>query len=120
MNDLVKDSTLAVDVLTTITRLFSFLNIGKIRPLYNKIFQEMYPKTQTQYLTQQFQVRWSCKFEAVDFVAEKPMCILATLADVSNNGAVHGVKHAEEAAGYYHKMSGKFVVSLSDAAIVSS
>ena len=113
VNDLVKDSTLAVDVLTTISRLYSFLNIGKIRPLYNKIFQEMYPKTQTRYLTQQFEVRWSCKFEAVDFVAEKPMCILATLADVSNNGAVHGAKHAEEAARYYHKiMNGKFVVAL--------
>ena len=73
VNDLVKDSMLAFDVLTTITRLYSFLNIAKIRPLYDKIFQEMYPR----YLTQQFEVRWSCKFEAVDFVAEKPMCILA-------------------------------------------
>ena len=71
VNDLVKDSMLAVDVLTTITRLYSFLNIAKIRPLCNKIFQEMYPKMQTRYLTQQFEVRWSCKFEAVDFVAER-------------------------------------------------
>lgn len=113
VNDLVKDSPLAVDVLATITRLYSFLNIGKVRPVYQKIFQEMFPKTQTKYLTQQFEVRWSCKFEAVDFVAEKPECILATLAEVSNNGAVHGAKHAEEAAGFYHKlMSGKFIVAL--------
>ena len=113
VNDLVKDSMLAVDVLTTISHLYSFLNIGKIRPLYNKIFQEMYPKMQTRYLTQQFEVRWSCKFEAADFVAEKPICILATLADVSNNAAVHGAKHAEEAAGYYYKiMNEKFVVAL--------
>ena len=58
-------------------------------------------------------MRWSCKFEAIDFVAEKPECILATLAEVSNNGAVHGAKHADEAAGFYHKlMTGKFVVAL--------
>ena len=47
VNDLVKDSLLAVDVLATITRLYSFLNIGKVRPVYQKIFQEMFPKTQT-------------------------------------------------------------------------
>ena len=104
VNDLVKDSSLAVDILATITSLYSFLNIGKVRPVYQKIFQEMFPKTQTKYLTQQFEVRWSCKFEAVDFVAEKPEYILATLAEVSNNGAVHGAKHAEEAAGFYYKL----------------
>ena len=50
----------------------------------------MYLKTQTRYLTQQFEVRWSCKFQAVDFVAEDPRSILATLAAVRNN---HGVVH---------------------------
>ena len=106
---------MAVDVLTTIPRLYSFLNIGKIRPLYNKKFQEMYPKTQTRYLAQQFEVYGGHESLKQLILLQKSVCVFSQLwpADVSNNGAVHGAKHAEEAAGYYHKiMNGKFVVAL--------
>ena len=68
------------------------------------------PKKQAQFLVQQHDIRWACKFEAIALVAEHLNTILSTLSHVSNTS---GSKHAEEAAGFYHKLiSGKFIVAL--------
>ena len=114
VNDIIKSSKLATDVIATLTSLYTFLNHPKVRLQYEKVYKRVYPKKQVHYLVQQFEIRWACKFEAVDFLAEHPNVVLQTLADVSNDTISFGAtKHAEEAAGFYHKMiGGKFIVSL--------
>ena len=113
VNDLIKDSNLAVDVINTINSLYSFLNIPKVRMVYEKIHQELFPKSQIKHLVQQIEIRWGCKFEAVDLMTDKPQVILATLVRVTQNPDVHDRKHVEQASGFYHKLiSGKFVISL--------
>ena len=110
VNDVIKNSKLAVDVIATITKLYTLLNHPKIRLRYEETYKLVYPKKQVQFLVQQHDIRWACKFEATDFVAEHPNIILSTLSHVSNTA---GSKHAEEAAGFYHKLiSGKFIVAL--------
>ena len=113
VNNLIKDSNLAVDVINTINSLYSFLNIPKVRMVYEKIHQELFPKSQIKHLVQQIEIRWGCKFEAVDLMTDKPQVILATLVRVTQNPDVHDRKHVEQASGFYHKLiSGKFVISL--------
>lgn len=113
VNDLIKDSNLAVDVMKTINSLYSFLNIPKVRMVYEAMHQELFPKSQIKHLVQQIEIRWGCKFEAVDLMTDKPQVILATLVRVTQNPDVHDPKHVEQASGFYHKLiSGKFIISL--------
>ena len=101
---------MAVDVIAIITKLYTLLNHQKIRLWYDETYKLVYPKKQAQFLVQQHDIRWACKFEAIDLVAEHLNTILSTLSHVSNTS---GSKHAEEAAGFYHKLiSGKFIVAL--------
>lgn len=113
VNDLIKDSNLAVDVMKTINSLYSFLNIPKVRMVYKAVHQELFPKSQIKHLVQQIEIRWGCKFEALDLMTDKPQVILATLVRVTQNPDVHESKHVEQASGFYHKLtSGKFIISL--------
>ena len=107
VNDIIKGSPLALDVITMINSLHSFFNIPKVRSLYQTVYQELYPRSQIKYLHQQIEIRWGCKFEAVDLLADKPEVFLETLARVAQNRDkvhVHDPKHVEQAAGFYHKL----------------
>ncbi len=107
VNDIIKGSPLALDVITMINSLHSFFNIPKVRSLYQTVYQELYPRSLIKYLHQQLEIRWGCKFEAVDLLADKPEFLLETLARVAQNRDkvhVHDPKHVEQAAGFYHKL----------------
>ena len=116
VNDIIKGSPLALDVMTMVNSLYSFFNIPKVRSLYETVYQELYRRSQIKYLHQQIEIRWGCKFEAVDLLADKPGVFLETLARVAQNRDkvhVHDPKHVEQAAGFYHKLiTTKFVIGL--------
>ena len=113
VNDLINDSSLATDVMKTINSLYSFLNIPKVRMVYEAMHKELFPKSQIKHLVPQIDIRWGCKFEAVDLMTDKPQVILATLVKVTQNPDVQDAKHVEQAKGFYHKLiSGKFIISL--------
>ena len=120
VNDIIKGSPLALDVMTMVNSLYSFFNIPKVRSLYETVYQELYPRSQIKYLHQQIEIRWGCKFEAVDLLVDKPGVFLETLARVAQNRRsatdivhVHDPRHVEQAAGFYHKfITTKFVIGL--------
>ena len=114
VNDIIKGSPLALDIITMINSLYSFFNIPKVRSLYQTVYQELYPRRQIKYLHQQIEIRWGCKFEAVDLLADKPEVFLETLVRVAQNrDKVHDPKHVEQAAGFYHKLiTTKVVIGL--------
>jgi hypothetical protein len=68
VNDLIKDSNLAVDIMKTVNSLFSSLNIPKVRVAYKAVHQELFPKSQMKHSVQQIDIRWGCKFEAIDLI----------------------------------------------------
>ncbi|CAB4016140.1 zinc finger MYM-type 1-like [Paramuricea clavata] len=114
VNDIIKGSPLALDIMTMINSLYSFFNIPKIRSLYQTVYQELYPRSQIRYLHQQIEMRWGCKFEAVDLLVDKPEVFLETLVRVAmNRDKVHDPKHVERAADFYHKLiTTKVVIGL--------
>jgi hypothetical protein len=90
-----------------INSLHAFFNIPKVRSLYQTVYQQLYPRSQIKYLHQQIEIRWGCKFEAVDLLADKPEVFLEILARAAQNRDkvhVHDPKHVEQAAGFYHKL----------------
>ncbi|CAB4013421.1 Hypothetical predicted protein [Paramuricea clavata] len=97
-----------------INSLYSFFNIPKIRSLYKTVYHELYPRSQIRYLHQQIEIRWGCKFEAVDLLVDKSEVFLETLVRVAmNRDKVHDPKHVERAAGFYHKLiTTKVVIGL--------
>ena len=65
------------------------------------------------HLTQQNEVKWASKFEAVDSVESNPPCIVSALMEVSSYSSYHDAEHAEQAARFYNiLMSRKFIVAL--------
>ena len=68
VNDLIKDSNLAVDIMKTDNSLYSSLNIPKVRVAYKAVHQELFPKSQMKHSVQQIDIRWGCKFEAIDLM----------------------------------------------------
>ncbi|CAB3986535.1 Hypothetical predicted protein [Paramuricea clavata] len=102
------------DVMTTVKSCHTLLNKPKIRQKYE----------QDKHITQQIDVRWGCKYEAVDVISERFDVVLTTLIDVANNPGENDEdseddeygytkSQAETAAGLNHKlMSGKFIVGL--------
>ena len=114
VNDIIKGSPLALDIMTMMNSLYSFFNIPKVRSVYQTIYQELYPGRQIKYLHQQIEIRWGCKFEAVDLLVDKPEVFLETLVRVAQNQEkVHDPNHAEQAAGFYHKLiTTKVVIGL--------
>ena len=116
VNDIIKGSPLALDIITIINSLYSFFNIPKVRSLYQNVYQDLYLKSQIKYLHQQIEIHWGCKFEAVNLLKDKPEVFLETLARVAQNRYkvhVHDPKHIEQVAGFYHKLiSTKVVIGL--------
>jgi hypothetical protein len=49
----------------------TLLNKPKIRQKYESLHTEMYPSKQVKHITQQIDVRWRCKYEAVDVISER-------------------------------------------------
>ena len=75
------------------------------------------------HLTQQNEMRWACKCDAVDFVVSNPQCIVSAvdfvvsnpqcIVSVSSYSSYHDAEHAEQAAGFCNiLMRGKFIVAL--------
>ncbi|CAB3981222.1 zinc finger MYM-type 1-like [Paramuricea clavata] len=113
VNDLIKDSNLAVDIMKTLNSLYSFLDIPKVRLAYEAVHQELFPKSQIKHLVQQIEIRWGCKFEAIDLMTDKPQVILATLVKVAKSPDVRDSKHVEQVSVFYHKLiSGKYIIAL--------
>ena len=114
VNDLMKDSPLSTDVIQTVNSLNSFLNVPKVRQVYEDEHRDMFPRQEVKHLMQQIEIRWGCKFEAIDLLAEKLPLFLSTMVKVSTNAnKTHDPKHVEQASGFYHKLvSGKFIVCL--------
>ena len=114
VNDLIRESSLSSDVIQTVNSLNTFLNIPKVREVYKQEHTEMFPRKEVKYLTQQIEIRWGCKFEAISLLAERLPLFLTTMVNVSNNETrQHDPKHVEQACGFYHKLvSGKFIVCL--------
>ena len=110
--------------MTAVKSCHTLLNKTKIRQKYESLNREMYPSKQVKHITQQIDVRWGCKYEAVDVISERFDVVLTTLINVANNPGgsdddseddEYGYKKSqtETAAGLYHKlMSGKFIVGL--------
>ena len=125
VGDMLKASLLSTDVMTTVKSCHTLLNKPKIRQKYESLHKEMYPSKQVKHFPQQIDVRWECKYEAVDDISERYIAVLMTLIDVANNpsGSEENLEdgengytrlQAETAAGMYQKlMSGKFIVGLS-------
>ena len=114
VNDLIKTSILATDVMSLINSLYNFLNIAKVQIEYEKNYKEANPKSQVKNITQQIEIRWACKFEGIDFVLKNINVIHMVLIKIMNaeKGSFKS-KHVETAFGIYHKLlSGKFVVSM--------
>ena len=124
---MLKASLSSTDVMTTVKSCHTLLNKPKIRQKYESLHREMYPSKQIKHITQQIDIRWGCKYEAVDVISERFDVVLTTLIDVANNVNNLGgsgedseddeygytESQAETAAGLYHKlMSGKFIVGL--------
>ena len=124
VGDMLKASLLSTDVMTTVNSCHTLLNKPKIRQKYESLHKETYPSKQVKHIPQQIDVRWGCKYEAVDVISERYTVVLTTLIDVANNpsGSKKNLEddengytksQAEMAAGLYHKlMSGKFIVGL--------
>ena len=75
VNDLIKDSNLALDIMSTIKSLYTFLNHPKVREVYDTVYSELYPQSQIKHLTQQIDIRWGCKFEAVDLITRRNLVL---------------------------------------------
>lgn len=124
VGDMLKASLSSMDVMTTIKSCHILLNKPKIRQKYESFHREMYPGKQVKHIVQQIDVRWGCKYEAVNVISERFDVVLTTLIDVANNPGgsdedseddeyEYTKSQAETAAGLYHKlMSGKFIVGL--------
>ncbi|XP_028394504.1 uncharacterized protein LOC114518700 [Dendronephthya gigantea] len=114
VNDIIKGSPLALDIVSMMNSLHPFFNIPKVRSVYEAVYKELNPGRQLKYLHQQIEIRWGCKFEAVDLLVDKPRVFLETLVRVAQNrDNVHDPKHAEQAAGFYHKLiTTKVVIGL--------
>ena len=110
--------------MTTVKSCHTLLNKPKIRQKYESLNREMYPSKQVKHITQEIDVHWGCKYEAVDVISERFDVVLTTLINVANNPGgsdddseddEYGYKksQAETAAGLYRKlMSGKLIVGL--------
>ena len=108
-----KQSLLVTNVLSCLNSLSSFLNIPKVGLVNEELYKELYNTNQLKHLCQQIDIRWGCKFKAVDFSVEKLKCILATLVRVVNDPDDHNSKHVERAGGFYHKLiNGRTIVAL--------
>ena len=124
VGDMLKASLLSTDVMTTVNSCHTLLNKPKIRQKYELLHKETYPSKQVKYIPQKIDVRWGCKYEAIDVISERYTVVLTTLIDVANNPSGnkenleddengYTKSQAETAAGLYHKlMSGKFIVGL--------
>ena len=113
VNDLIKESNVALDIMSTINSLYSFLNHPKVREVYHSVYSELYPQSQTKHLAQQIDIRWGCKFEAVKLITDKPHVILETLIRITQNPRMHDPKHVEQASGFYHKLiTAKHIIAL--------
>ncbi len=104
VNDLIKGSNLALDMMSTVNSLYTFFNHPKVREVYDTVHSELYHQSQIKHLAQQIDIRWGCKFEAVELLADKPDVILETLVRVTQNPK-HDPKHVEQASGFYHKLT---------------
>ena len=71
VNDLINDSNLATGVMKTINSLYSSLNIREVRMVYEAMHEELFPKSQIKHLVPQINIRWGCKFEAVDLMTNR-------------------------------------------------
>ena len=114
VNDLIKSSTTSTDVMSTVKSLHTLMNHLKVRAVYAKEFAILYPKKQVKHLPQQIEIRWGCKFEAVDFLMNYYLVVIRTLANIVDAGPrSFDKKHVEQAAGFYAKLlSRKFIISL--------
>jgi hypothetical protein len=57
--------------MTTVKSYHTLLNKPEIRQKYESLHREMYPSKQVEHITQQIDVRWGCKYEAVDVISER-------------------------------------------------
>ena len=114
VNDLIKSSIVATDVMSFINSLYVLLNLAKVRSVYEQLFKEMNPKAQIKHITQQIEIRWACKFQGVDLIVNHVLVVVGTLVRVVNaDKGSFDPKHVETAAGLYHKLlSGTLIVSL--------
>ena len=96
VNDLIKNSSQAIDLIQMINSLNTFLNIPKVRQVYENLHREMFPKQEVKYLAQQIDIRWGCKFEAIDLLSEKLPLFVSTMMNVGENSMkCHDSKHVE-------------------------
>ena len=116
VNDLIEDSPLATNVINICSLIYTLFNAPKVRLHYEKIFKDKHPKGSTQYITQQFKIRWGCKFEVIDFLKLKLDVVLKVLTDVAigdEAASNFDKKHQDSAATIYHKIAcGKFLIAL--------
>ena len=70
VGDMLKASLLSTDVMTTVNSCHTLLNKTKIRQKYESLHKETYPSKQVKHIPQQIDVRWGCKYEAVDVISE--------------------------------------------------
>ena len=114
VNDVIKDSQLAVNVISLVNGLHVFFNVPKLREVYVTKHAEEYPSREVKFLAAQIEIRWGCKFEAIDLLVCKLKLFLDCLLTIANNRTRDfESKHKDQAAGYYLRMvSGRFIVSL--------
>ena len=71
VNDVIKDSQLAVNVISMVNGLHVFFNVPKLREVYKTKYAEMYRGRELKFLPAQIDIRWGCKFEAINLLVEK-------------------------------------------------
>jgi hypothetical protein len=67
----------------------------------------MYPSKQVKHITQQIDVRWGCKYEAVDVISERFDVVLTTLIDVANNPGESDEDSEDDEYGYTKSHAGR-------------
>lgn len=78
VNDVIRDSPMLSDVISTVNGLNLFLNIPKIREVYKDKHLEMFPRNEVKILVQQIEICWGCKFEAIDLLVDRLPLFLDT------------------------------------------
>ena len=107
VGDMLKASLSSTDVMTTVKSCHTLLNKPKIRQDYESLHREMYPSKQVKHITQQIDVRWGCKYEAVDVISERFDVVLTTLIDVANNPGESDEDSEDDEYGYTKSHAGR-------------
>lgn len=62
VNDLIKKSVFTTNVISMLNSLSIFLNLPKVRPVYEQLYRDLYKTNQVKHLCQQIDIRWGCNW----------------------------------------------------------